>query len=464
MRSREGEISAAPAGSRPRTGVPALLGLAALMWGCTAPGDGNSQSPQTELRSALGISQGNWSPVGPGPISQGAAATAEHQCAGAVQAVVAAPASIDPAGNILYAGAVNGGIWKTVNANVTGVPPHWEPLTLNFPSLSISALAMDPTNAQHVVAATAGTSSFGKIGGPDGLTFITSDGGASWSVGRGLLGNGISAMTVNGTTVLASAFAGIFRSTNGGTSWTKVSSNGITNLAADPTSGTRYFAVGRSGVFVSTNGGSSWGSNLATGRLLVALQNADDVRVATNTSGRVFVLVADMGQAAFVAFSDDHAAHFTAMDLPVFPNGSAAAPVAAQAISGAADNATAGTIEITTAVDHKLDPGSLAGNQIRVRIRGVKGNTAANGSSPTGFWTITVVDSTHFSLDGSAGNGAYTGGGTAAKRLQLPKREVSTQRTTRRPIRDSSTPGSFLAEGRRETRRRPVVGSTWFII
>src|SRR5205814_8810067 len=151
--------------------------------------------------------------------------------------------------------------------------------------------------------------------------------------GRGLLGNGISAMTVNGTTVLASAFAGIFRSTNGGTSWTKVSSNGITNLAADPTSGTRYFAVGRSGVFVSTNGGSSWGSNLATGRLLVALQNADDVRVATNTSGRVFVLVADMGQAAFVAFSDDHAAHFTAMDLPVFPNGSAAAPVAAQAIS-----------------------------------------------------------------------------------------------------------------------------------
>jgi hypothetical protein len=43
----------------------------------------------------------------------------------------------------------------------------------------------------------------------------------------------------------------------------------------------------------------------------------------------------------------------------------------------------------------------------KVAIQGVGGNTAANG-----VWTITVVDSNTFSLDGSTGNGAYTSGGT----------------------------------------------------
>ena len=41
-------------------------------------------------------------------------------------------------------------------------------------------------------------------------------------------------------------------------------------------------------------------------------------------------------------------------------------------------------------------------------IHGVTGNTAANGT-----WAITPLTSTTFSLNGSAGNGAYTGGGRA---------------------------------------------------
>jgi hypothetical protein len=43
-----------------------------------------------------------------------------------------------------------------------------------------------------------------------------------------------------------------------------------------------------------------------------------------------------------------------------------------------------------------------------VDIKGVQGNTAANGR-----WAIEVVDSTHFRLLGSTGSGAYTTGGTA---------------------------------------------------
>ena len=44
-----------------------------------------------------------------------------------------------------------------------------------------------------------------------------------------------------------------------------------------------------------------------------------------------------------------------------------------------------------------------------VVINGVQGNTAANG-----VWTITVINGTTFSLNGSTGNGASTGGGTWA--------------------------------------------------
>ena len=47
----------------------------------------------------------------------------------------------------------------------------------------------------------------------------------------------------------------------------------------------------------------------------------------------------------------------------------------------------------------------------KVRVTNVLGNTAANASASA--WTVTVVDSTHFSLNGSTGNGAYTSGGVA---------------------------------------------------
>src|SRR5207244_4194416 len=56
---------------------------------------------------------------------------------------------------------------------------------------------------------------------------------------------------------------------------------------------------------------------------------------------------------------------------------------------------------LITSVHHGLITGE------KVLITGALGNTAANGT-----WTVTVIDDDHFTLDGSTGNGAYTGGGT----------------------------------------------------
>jgi hypothetical protein len=45
-----------------------------------------------------------------------------------------------------------------------------------------------------------------------------------------------------------------------------------------------------------------------------------------------------------------------------------------------------------------------------VAISGVTGNTAANGT-----FTVTVINTTNFTLNGTAGNGAYGGGGTVLR-------------------------------------------------
>lgn len=68
-------------------------------------------------------------------------------------------------------------------------------------------------------------------------------------------------------------------------------------------------------------------------------------------------------------------------------------------VVNAATNAS--PIQITTSSTHGLETGHI------VTISGVGGNTAANNT-----WTVTVINTTQFTLNGSIGNGAYTSGGT----------------------------------------------------
>ena len=84
----------------------------------------------------------------------------------------------------------------------------------------------------------------------------------------------------------------------------------------------------------------------------------------------------------------------------VLANSGAVFPVLTQATVVGADNVS--PIVVTTAAPHGFATGML------VTLAGVTGNTAANGA-----FTVTVIDTTHFSLDGSAGDGAWTGGGQA---------------------------------------------------
>lgn len=69
------------------------------------------------------------------------------------------------------------------------------------------------------------------------------------------------------------------------------------------------------------------------------------------------------------------------------------------------DASNASPIVITTPAPHSLFTGDS------ISITGVAGNTAANGD-----WLITVTSPTTFELNGSTGNGAYGGGGSAQAR------------------------------------------------
>jgi hypothetical protein len=82
----------------------------------------------------------------------------------------------------------------------------------------------------------------------------------------------------------------------------------------------------------------------------------------------------------------------------------------AKTVSGATN---ASPIVITTSTSHTFHDGDT------VVIASVGGNTAANGT-----WTISVLTSTTFELDGSTGSGAYTSGGTATDVSMLPAATV----------------------------------------
>lgn len=71
--------------------------------------------------------------------------------------------------------------------------------------------------------------------------------------------------------------------------------------------------------------------------------------------------------------------------------------------TGTITGATNASPIVVTSVGHGLTTGA------RVTITGVGGNTAANTTA-----VVTVLSSSTFSLDGVAGNGAYTSGGTWA--------------------------------------------------
>jgi len=167
------------------------------------------------------------------------------------------------------------------NRRVELIVNHWEPLTDFFPSLSISAIAIDPSNSNIIYAATGDISSARTLlpGRDVSIGLLRSlDGGNTWTiVGRSTFqGSTITDVVVNsaGVILVSTNFAttpgGLFRSTDGGDNFTDISAAttgdatpfpaaAVSDIAIDPGDPTRiYAAVPSQGVFVSTDSGQHW--------------------------------------------------------------------------------------------------------------------------------------------------------------------------------------------------------------
>src|SRR5215813_11649877 len=83
-----------------------------------------------------------WIEQGPGPLAMPVGTY--NKAAGAIQAVVVDP--VTP--NRVFVATVGGGIWLSNDALIA-VDPTWNPLTDFAPSLTMSALAMSPLDANR---------------------------------------------------------------------------------------------------------------------------------------------------------------------------------------------------------------------------------------------------------------------------------------------------------------------------
>jgi photosystem II stability/assembly factor-like uncharacterized protein len=268
-------------------------------------------------RSVPPVLPGAWFAAGPAPIQNGEERniSPDNEVSGAINTVATQPGNAD----VVYVGAVNGGIWKTTNA--TASSPTWTPLTDNQTSSSISVIKFDPTDAtyQTLIAGEGNYSSFGEIGGPLTGLLRTTDGGAHWNA---IDVNGLSqirGVAARGSTIVVAvdyaqpyycSSIGIFRSTNGGATFEPISGatgSGIpfgnpTDLVEDPGNSANLYTdiptayngdctSATTGVYKSTNTGATW--TKVSNSTMDTLLAGNAVKSAVGSSDNVYVAISN---------------------------------------------------------------------------------------------------------------------------------------------------------------------------
>ncbi|MFM8893455.1 MAG: WD40/YVTN/BNR-like repeat-containing protein, partial [Planctomycetia bacterium] len=288
-----------------------------------------------ETRALLAV---DWVSQGPSPSQNGQVENITNkEVVGSVHTVLAHPTNP----NVLYIGASNGGIWKTENA--TAASPSWVPLTDSMPSLSIGALALDPTDAsrQTLVAGIGLYSSWMRLGGSRAGLLRTTDGGAAWSVINGggtLVGKNISGVAARGDTFVVSVNTadsfitsnlGIFRSTNGGGTFTRISDGGSSglpagwsyDLASDPTNNAiLYTSIVSSGtgngVYKSTDTGATWTKVSSSAIDALITSQVSNLEITVGNHNNVYVGIVRNGNPVGFFRSGDGGGSWAQMDAP----------------------------------------------------------------------------------------------------------------------------------------------------
>jgi photosystem II stability/assembly factor-like uncharacterized protein len=164
--------------------------------------------------------------------------------------------------NIIYIGAAQGGVWKSINGGI-----NWFAITDGLSSLSCGDVVIDQSNPNILYLGTGEQNYSGDSHYGDGI-FKSIDAGVTWvKIATTTIGTYFSKLAIdpsNSNTIYAAGSLGVFKSTNAGLNWVNTNSGTYMNcIIIDPTSiQTLYASSGTSyaagTVKKSTDGATTW--------------------------------------------------------------------------------------------------------------------------------------------------------------------------------------------------------------
>jgi uncharacterized protein (TIGR03437 family) len=294
-----------------------------------------------------------WRPLGPQPIANGNTGAVQRPVSGRVSALALDP-GYDGAGNrTVYAGAAQGGLWRSRDNGAT-----WTPLIDDQPSLAIGSLAIDPSNSNIIYVGTGeGNNSGDSYYGVGLLKSV--DGGATWMSITGpvstidppspaFLNSSVSAIQIDpanpqtiyictksaatygasgGSGAAPLGQRGVWKSTNSGATWRNLDpANGNFNandLALDPQNPNRVFAgIQAQGIFRSDSGGEpgTWrklaGGLPTTGLGRIAFALGPPLPPATNATLYAAIAASSGSALAGLFRSTDNGDNWTKLNDP----------------------------------------------------------------------------------------------------------------------------------------------------
>lgn len=288
---------------------------AMMQWAAIPTGTAITLSAASKARTlATGVAGVVWKPIGPDGLTtlltctEGDCGTSDAQRVGAITPLSTGASILngrigsiainpnDP--NVIYLGATDGGVWKTLDAGNT-----WTPLTDHQPMIAVgqsNSIAIDPNNTSTLyVGSSLGTSAKGSQGIEYNTTLgimKSTDAGASWVVlgsgfpagnrgnARGFAGQNIFAIDVDpadSSDLYLGSNTGLYYSADSGQNWRrgKGSAAGQTvtmafDASSPPSSRVLFAGIYGVGIQISRNSGRKWTTVLNSATPAVAAQLA----------------------------------------------------------------------------------------------------------------------------------------------------------------------------------------------
>lgn len=231
--------------------------------------------------------------------------------------------------NILWAGSVGGGMWKSTDAGAT-----WTPLDDFLSNLSANTMAMDPADSNILYCGT-GEGYFNSDAINGAGIFKSTDGGSTWnqlaSTADWDTVNRIAIAPGNSNLILAGKrYGGIFRSTDAGSTWGQVQgAQGSFDVEFDPSNSTKAvahiidydFGIGDwfHSALYSTDSGATWTEATTLNHIFGFDSRMDLAYAPSNTS----IVYANCGQSGGKIWRSTDGGHsYTSMTVTGSTGGS----------------------------------------------------------------------------------------------------------------------------------------------